>query len=246
MSDARPRCATVARVGDETPTPKYSRRIQTSEDRDLAARRARTPASPFGVQIIRAPARVLDRPNSDLTSPYDLLEREPDHEVLAVVEKATRNAKDPAYFEDVAKLAVALSRERTGNRQREMDAEEVLREPARAARGSRRGLIVTVITAALSLAGAIDHRLSHSASEPASSADAIRELRETLQRQHDQEREQLQREREQERLLFHREIDRLDAELRAVREQLGRRSEIAPLVSAGDSPALTTTEGTFP
>lgn len=235
-------------MSDQDPTPEYQRRVQTSEDRDLAARRTRprTPANPLGIKIYRAPEASEPAAAGELTSPFELLEREPDHEVQAVVERSPRNAKDPAYFEDVAKLAVALNRERTGNRQRERDAEEVLREPVRAARGSRRGLIATAIAAALSLGGAIDHRLSRPVGDHTDAArelHELRELREHLQQQ-DAVREQL---RQQERDQYKRDIERLDAELRALREQLGRRSELDPQVSAGREPALTvSTQGLFP
>ena len=216
-------------MGDHDPTPRFRNpRIQTSEGRELAARRARAKSYPFGVTtqpVAQLAARGPDA--GEVTSPFDLLEREPDPEVRSVVERSPRNAKDPAYFEDVAKLAVALSRERTGNRQRERDAEEVLRAPREATRSSRRHLIIAAIAAATSLAGALDHRVSHPTSD---SAHAVRV------RQLEQLRDQVQH-----------EVDRLDTELRSLRLELGRRSELEPSVSAGASPALTaTTQGTNP
>lgn len=207
-----------AHVSDEDPTPRLNRsRIQTSEDRDLAARRARSRSHVFGVPILPPPTAAREAAD-DLTSPFDLLEREPDHEVQAVVERATRNGDDPATFADVVKLAVALTRERTGNQQREREAEQVLRAPREATRSSRRYLIATVIAAAASIASPI----VRPGERPPAGADQLREQ-------------------------FQHEIDRLDAELRAVREQLGRRSERIPLVPAGASPALTViTQGTHP
>lgn len=205
-----------AHVNDEDPTsPRRHRiQIQTSEDRDLAARLARS--HPLGVPIV-PPAATDLRDFDELTSPFDLLEREPDHEARAVVERSRRNGEDPATYADVVKLAVALTRERSGARQREREAEQVLRAPREATRSSRRYLIATVVAAAASIASPIVR--------PGGSAPANADLRDQLQH----------------------EIDRLDAEFREIRLELGRRSARTPLVPAGALPALTvTTQGTHP
>lgn len=219
----------MARVGDQDPTPKFNRRVQTGEDQ--AARRQRPKAYPLGFGVVIPPAPPAAAEADDLTSPFELLDRDPDPEVHAVIERSPRNGNDPATYEDVAKLAVALIRERSGNRQRDKDAEEVLRAPREATRSSRRHLIIAAIAAATSLAGAIDHRVSHPARPVIEAPDAVRV------HQLEEVRDQLQH-----------QVDRLDAELRQVREQLGRRSQRTPLAPAGASPAFTTVtpQGTNP
>jgi len=157
----------------------------------------------------------------DLANLLDLLDREPDAEVGALVERSQRKRDDPALFGDIAKLLVELRRERTGNRQRERDMEVVLRGPQAATKSSRRYLIATVIAAATAVGGGAIG--SHTGAPSPPSADVLQ-----LQRQSDQLQHQ---------------IDRVDAELREVRQQLaqvlGRRSELIPQHSAGALPALT-------
>lgn len=210
----------MARVSDQEPTPRWHQRrvVKTSAQ---------------GVQIV-APQAV--------TAPLHLLEREADHEVQAIVDRSPRKASDPAFFEDVVKLAVELTRERTGNRQRERDAEEVLREPSRAARGSRRNLVLTVVMAAASIAGAIDHRIARTPADHPAADHAAADVVRTPQLEQQQSDKRL----EENRAALQHEIDRLDQELRAIREQLGRHSELEPLVSAGAAPALVSTQGTNP
>lgn len=207
---------------DRDLTPRYKR----SGERDTA-RRPRPKSYLFGV----APQPPPDAPDpdiSDVTSPYELLEREPDHEVQAVVQKAARNAKDPAYFEDVAKLAVALTRERSGNRQRDRDTEEVLREPARVARSSRRHLVAAVVAAAASIAGAVDRcgdrREQGDGKELKQQVDSCKQQVDSLGR---------------ELLQLRIDFGRID---------FGRHSEIDPdpSASAGALPASINTQGTFP
>lgn len=203
-------------MSDHDPPPWQRRpRIQTSEDRDLAARRARS--HPFGLPIVppHEVSIVPERDFDEVTSPFDLLEREPGPEVQSVVERSPRSGSDPATFADVVKLAVALTSERSGNRQRERVADQVLRTPHDAARSSRRLLVATVAAAATSIAGAVVKWSDHAAAA-GTSGDAVRD-----QLQH--------------------EIDRLDAELRDLRLELGRRSERSRLVPTGSLPDLTVT-----
>lgn len=203
-------------ASDQDPTPRYHRRHQSSADRDLAARRART-SYPHGVPVLSSPRPEEDADVSNVTSPYDLLEREPDHEVQEIIEKATRNASDPATFSDAVKLAVALTKKR----------EHDLRVPREATRSSRRHLILAAIAAATSLASAIDSRISrpsgHHAEPQIDRAEQQIDLRDQLQHQ----------------------IDRLDTELRELRAELGRRSELDLPLPAGAAPALfTASKGT--
>jgi len=192
---------------DHDATPRLTRRSPP--------RRA---SYPLGVPVPAPPP-----PGDELTNPFDLLEREPDHEVQAVVQRSRRDSADPATFGDVVKLAVALTREKSGNRQRERDTEEVLRGPRAALRSSRRHLIAAVLAAAASIAGAVTKWGSH----PAPASDTGDAVRVQQQLQH--------------------EIDRLDSELREIRLELGRRSELTHhQVPAGALPAsIVTGKGTI-
>ncbi len=203
---------------------------QDQHDEDRKVTPIDRPARP-GDDPRRRRSRAHDVPRlaeaaDELASLYDLLEREPDAEVGALVARSQRKRDDPALFEDIAKILVAMRRERTGNRQRERDMEVVLREPHAAAKSSRRYLIATVVAAATSIGGAVGQHTGASSPPSTSVGDTV-QIRE-LQRQSDQLQHQ---------------IDRVDAELRDVRQQLaqllGRRSELLPHHPAGDLPALT-------
>lgn len=187
---------------DDTPTWRKKKvRMQTSDDRALQHRHT----SAAGI-----PVPTLERDPADLTNPYDLLERDPDQEVEAVVQRSRRNSEDPATFADVVKLAVALTRERSTNAQRNADTEVVLQGPHKAVKASRRHLIATVIAAAASIGAAAKQWSDHaSAPVPAGgSGDSIRIE------------------------LLQKSVDRIDNELREIRAVLGRRSELSP---AGDA-----------
>jgi len=154
----------------------------------------------------------------DLASLLDLLDREPDPEVGALVERSQRKRDDPAVFGDIAKLLVELRRERTGNRQRERDMEVVLREPHAAVKSSRRHMYVAITFAAMSVAAAVKQWGDHVAAPSPPTAPSVDTVR-IQQLGHD--------------------LDRVDTELRELRQLLGRRSELLPPHAAGDLPALT-------
>lgn len=136
---------------DEDDTDKWRnpKRQQSSDDRALRSRRGAS-YKPRGVPIVKS--RDSD---PELTSPFDLLERDPDDEMQAVVQRSRRNSDDPATFADIVKLAVALTKERSANAARNAEAEVVLQGPHKAHRSTRRHLIAAVIAAGASIASAI-------------------------------------------------------------------------------------------
>jgi len=181
---------------DDTDRWRNPRRGQTANDRDLAARRRNAPA--LGVPVLQ----VVRERDPEVTSPFDLLERDPDDEVHAVVQRSLRNSEDPATFGDIAKLAVALTRERSANVQRERDAEVVLAGPHKAHRATRRHLIATIVAAAVAAGSALKPIITPAAPAPeAGESVRVEELRHA--------------------------VDRLDIELREMRAAL-RRAERNP------------------
>jgi hypothetical protein len=184
---------------DDTDRWRNPKRAQTSDDRALASRRDRS-FKPRGVPIVKPK-------DPDITDAFEMLEREPDDEARAIVQRSRRNSGDPATVDDLAKVFVALYRERSANEQRNKDAEAVLAGPHKAQRSTRRHLIAAIIAAATSIAGAITGAAMTRHGEPAG------------------ERQQLQH-----------EIDRLDTELREIRSLLGRRSELGPQPTKGPRP----------
>lgn len=203
---------------DNTPTYKRKPNIQTSDDRALSsASRRKATAPALGVPIRRSRPEVDPE---EVTSPFDLIERAPDGEVEAVVQRSRRESGDPATFGDVVKLAVALTRERSENRKRNADAEVVLRAPHQAAKSTRRHLIVAIMAAAASVGGAVTKWSEHSSQPGGSSGDAVRVQN------------------------LEKAIDRIDRELGEIRLMIGRRSELR--VPAGNQPVLTLNQGFKP
>jgi predicted component of type VI protein secretion system len=174
---------------DDTDRWRSPRRGQTANDRDLAARRRNAPA--LGVPVLKA-----TKGDPDITDAFEMLEREPDDEARAIVQRSRRNSGDPATVDDLAKVFVALYRERSANEQRNKDAEAVLAGPHKAMRASRRHLIAAVIAAGASVASAIAGA-RHATETPPSAG------------------EQLQH-----------QIDRLDSELREIRFQLSNKGPV--------------------
>lgn len=184
-------------MSDDDNTPRWTRpaRVQTSDDRALAAAKRRAVAPPRGVPITAPPPRS----EPDVTSPFELFEREPDDEAKAIVQRSRRNSGDPATVDDVAKLLVAFHKERSANAQRERDAEVVLAGPHKAHRATRRNLIATVIAAAAAIAAVAKQWVEHPAAAAAADGEAVRVE------------------------LLQKAVERIDTELRAMRFELGRR-----------------------
>lgn len=185
---------------DDTPTwRKQKPRVQTSDDRALQHRQQKS--SP-GI-----PMPIDESP--DLTAPFDMFEREPDAEARAIVQRSRRNSGDPATVDDIAKVLVALYKERSANAQRDADTEVVLQGPHKAHKSTRRHLIAAVVAAAASIGAAAKQWADHATPAPTGgSGDSVRIE------------------------LLQKSVDRIDNELREIRAVLGRRSELSP---AGDA-----------
>jgi hypothetical protein len=179
------------------------KRTQTGIDRDLQSesRRRRTEAS-----------RVQDA-IEEVTSPFDLFDRDPDDRARAVVRQSTRNGNDPATVFDVAKLAVALSKERSENRQRGRDYEAVLRSPKEiadkiearldATEAKMRSAQKMVIAAVVTLAGGVGTIASGILNRAESHGGDVVRLQ-----------------------ALEKAVDRIDSELHEIRIQLGRRLQL--------------------
>ena len=189
-------------MSDDDRTPRYRKR-----------------APVLGVPITPTPYR------DEVTSPFDLLDRDLSAAQIEIVKRSRRNSDDPATYADIVKLAETLSRERSESRQRAADAEAVLEGPHKAHRATRRHLIAAAIAAAASIGAAVTKWGDRVA---ASSNDAT----------HVQQLESGDSVRVQQ---LEKAIERLDRELVEIRAQLGRRSQLFNKDTAGGLPALTVT-----
>lgn len=136
---------------DDTDRWRKPKRAQTSDDRALSSRRDRS-LKPHGVPIVVPPQTRFD---PDVTSPFEMLERQPGAEARAIVQRSRRTSGEPATVEDLAEFFVAFHREKSASRQRERETEVVLQGPHKAQRSTRRHLIAAVIAAGASIGGAV-------------------------------------------------------------------------------------------
>jgi len=184
-------------MSDDEDTDRWRnpRRGQTANDRDLAARRRNAP--PLGVPVLK-----VTKSDPDITDAFEMLEREPDDEARAIVQRSRRNSGDPATVDDLAKVFVALYRDRSAAAKRDKEAEVVLAGPHKAHRATRRHLIATIVAAAVAAGSALKPVIAPAAPVPeAGESVRVEELRHA--------------------------VDRLDIELREMRAAL-RRAERNP------------------
>lgn len=182
------------------------KRIQTGNDRDLQSESRR--------RVRMEQGRTQDAVD-EITSPFDLFDRDPDDRARAVVRQSGRNGDDPATVDDVAKLAVALSKERSENRQRGRDYEAVLRSPQEIAEKIETRLDLTeakmraaqklVIAAVVTLAGGVGTIASGVLNRAESHGGDVVRLQ-----------------------ALEKAVDRIDSELHEIRIQLGRRLQLDP------------------
>jgi len=180
-------------------------------------------SQPRGVPVVAPPAPSA--PHRAATDAFELIERDLSQAGIEVVNRSKRNSSDPAVFADIVNLADELLRERrerdSSNEERKAQLDEILEKPRTIAvrlaaveatlKTARRLLIAAILTLGGGVGTIASGLLSN---HDASVGDAVRA-------------QQLRK-----------DVDRLDGDLRDIRIQLGRRSELspAPLLEKGPLP----------
>lgn len=223
---------------DENPTPKRPLRLQSAEDRDLKSATRRRSGHPHGFPVLPQSSGGIERDPEEITSPYDLIERELSASELEVIRRSRRNGGDYATVADIVKLAETLTKERSENRQRAKDAEIILRSPHEVAEKLNAELedvradvrivkdTVKTVNGALS---AVKKWVLGSVAAAAAGVGTVSSSVLTKTEEHGGDKARIEQ--------FRHDIDRLDGELRDVRVQLGRRSQLLDV--GGSSSAMT-------
>ena len=167
---------------------------------------------------IPAPPPIRDA--EEITAPHELIDRPLSISQVEIIRQSKRNGGDHATVADVVKLADMITKERSESRQRDAEYNAVLQAPHEIAMAIAKKIktIKWIVAVAMLLtgggAGLVSSGALATTPTPTSQADQIRI-------------EQL-----------HRDVNRLDAELREIRIILGRRSAL------GVSPTFpTSTKG---